>query len=60
MISVNNTHGYVDLAYCNKYSLKFSFNLCLGKFRFDRAECVLSCFWGSVSCKHFQHLRVNL
>ena len=23
-------------------------------------QSILSCFWSSVLCKHFQHLRVNL
>ena len=41
MIIVNSTHGYMDLAYCNKYSLKFSFNLCPGSYCFDRAEYTL-------------------
>ena len=42
-MGINSTHGYMDLAYCNKYmySLKLSFNLCLGYFCFDRAEYTL-------------------
>ena len=57
VINVNIIH--MNLAYCNKYSLKVSFKLHMGNFALTELS-ILSCVWGSVLCKHFQCLRMNL
>ena len=55
MISVNSTHGYMDLAYCNKYSLKKTLIYVWVTIALTE-QSILSYFWGSMMCNHFQRL----